>query len=151
MADTWVEKPFLKINEVDYSSAVRSINLTFGREPVEKTAGGDGTRTNLSGLKNWRCEVTLKDDYASSGLDEAMFALADAGTAFILRVRPSTAAISTSNPEYYTANASDVATAGAIFDGPYPLMGGSIGSLAEKSISFVPAGTATKLYRDVTP
>lgn len=150
MADTWVEKPFLKINEVDYSSSVRSISLTFGRETVEKTAGGDGTRVNMSGLKNWRCEVTLKDDYADNGLDDALYNLADAGTPFILRVRPSTDSSGAANPEYYTASNVDpfTAAAGAIFDGPYTLIGGSIGALAEKTVAFVPAGTATKLHRN---
>ena len=139
MADMFVEKPYLAINGVDYSSKVRSVKMTFGREAVEKTAGGDGTRINLSGLRTWRVEATLKEDYADNALDEALYALSDAGTAFTVAVRPSTDAISASNPEYGGS---------AVFDGPYDLIGGSIGALAEKTVAFVPAGA---IARDITP
>lgn len=135
MADSWVEKPYLSINAVDYSSKVRSVKLTFGREPIEKTAGGDGTRINMSGMKNWQIDVTLKDDYAASAMDSALFTLADAGTAFNIEVRPSTDAVSTSNPKY---------TGSALFSGPYDLVSGSVGALAEKTISFVPAGALSR-------
>lgn len=138
MADMFVEKPYLAINGVDYSSKVRSVKLTFGREAIEKTASGDGTKINLSGLRTWRVEATLKEDYADDGLDEALYTLSDAGTAFTVAVRPSTDGITASNPEY---------AGSAVFDGPYDLIGGSVGALAEKTVTFVPAGS---LARDIT-
>lgn len=149
MADMFVDNPYLMVNGVDYSSKVRSVKLSYGREPIETTSGGDGTRVSMPGLKSWRLEVTLKDDYVSSGLDQALFALSDAGTAFSVRVRPVNTAIGTSNPEWVTTNlAANASAAGAMIDGPYDLLSGSVGSLAEKTIAFIPAGgTQTKLTR----
>lgn len=135
MADTWVEKPFLSINGVDYSNNVISIDVDFGRDPIENTAGGDGTHISLSGLKKWTIKVTLNEDYADAGLDDALFALADAGTTFVVIVRPSTAAVGPNNPKY---------TGTAIFDGPYSLLAGSIGELAKKTVGFAAAGTLVR-------
>lgn len=150
MADTFVDDPYVMINAVDYSSKVRSVRLTGGREPVDRTAGGDGTRVALPGLRNWRLEVTFKEDLVDNGLDEALWALADAGTAVIIRVRPTQDAVGTGNPEWVTTNlAGDTATAGAIIDGPYDLVSGGIGALAEKTIAFIPGASQTKLTRTV--
>lgn len=150
MADTWVDDPYLMINAVDYSLAVRSISLTAGRQPVERTAGGDGGTQSIPGLRIWRLEVTLKDSYVDNGLDEALWALSDAGTVFILRVRPTSDAVAATNPEYVTTNlAGDTAAAGAIIDGPYDLVSGAVGSLAEKTIAFIPGAPQTRLMRTV--
>lgn len=148
MADTWVDDPYLSINGVDYSDQVRSISLTAGRLPVERTASGDGGTQSMPGLRNWRCEVTLKEDYANGGLDDALWALADAGTVFILRVRPTQDAVGTGNPEYVTTNlVGDTATAGAMVDGEYDLVSGTVGTLAEKTIAFIPGASQTRLMR----
>lgn len=135
MADMFIDNPYLAIGNVDYSSKVRSVKLTFGREAIEKTAGGDGTRINMNGLRNWRVEVTLKEDYAANGLDEELYALADAGAAFDVKVRPTTGAATATNPQY---------NGDAVFDGPYDLLSGSVGALAEKTIAFVAAGALTR-------
>lgn len=150
MADTFVDDPYLSVNGVDYSDYVQSITLTGGRETIEKTAGGDGGRINMPGLRIWRCEVTLKEDLTDGGIDEAIWVLADAGTVFILRVRPTTDVVSATNPEWVTTELTGlVATAGAIVDGAYDLVTGTVGSLATKTIAFVPGASQTKLTRTV--
>ena len=148
MADSWVDDPYLAINGVDYSLKIRSISLTGGRQSVDRTAGGDGGTISMPGLRIWRCEVTVKDDYANGGLDDALWALAEAGTPFILRVRPTSDAVANTNPEYVTTGLSGlVATAGAIFEGPFDLVSGAVGALAEKTLVIIPGAPQTRLMR----
>lgn len=143
MADTWLDKPHVTINGVNYSALVRRLGLTYGREPVEKTAGSDGMRISLSGLRNLRVELEMKEEFAS--LDTNFFTLIESGASFAVVIRPDKdAAISAANPEYQIA--------AMIFDGPIPLISGGVGELLTKSFALVPyTGGASAIVRDVTP
>lgn len=123
----------------DISTKVRQVTLRHGREAVEKTAGGDGTRVYMNGLRVTELEITLKEDYVNDGLDEDIWDLVEAGAAFEVHVRPSTDAISTANPDYY---------GDFILDGPVDLVSGPVGALMEKTLRLLPSETLT---RDVTP
>lgn len=140
MPDIFMQNPHVTLGSAgDISSKVRSVSLRHGRESIEKTASGDGTRVYMNGLRVTELEITLKEDYAVGALDDDIWALIEAGVAFEVHVRPTTGAISTANPDYF---------GDFIFDGAVDLISGSVGELQEKTLRLLPAETLT---RDVTP
>lgn len=140
MADIVLTDPYVLITGAgDISSKVQSVTLRHGREAIEKTAGGDGTRVYMNGLRVTSLEVTLKEDYVDDGLDEDLWTIVEAGAAVEVHVRPSTGAIDAANPDYY---------GDFIIDGPIDLVSGGVGELMKKTISLLPSETLT---RDITP
>lgn len=125
------------VNGVDLSDHVLSATLNYSGDLQEDTAMGDGTRTRLSGLKDWSLELNLKQDFASGSVDATLFSLVG-GSAVTVTVRPTSSAISATNPEF---------TGSAVLE-TYPPLGNSVGELANTTVTFQAAGTLT---RDVTP
>lgn len=122
----------------DLSSYVRSITLTYEAETADDTAMGDGTRSNIGGLKNWSVEVEFNQDYTSSAVDDTLFSLV--GTANAIVIRPDAGSVSTTNPEF----------GGTGVLSSYPPLGGSVGDVHTTSVSIVPGGSSPTLTRSTT-
>lgn len=125
------------INGVDLSDHVRQVTLNYSAEMQDETAMSRDTRINKPGLFNWSLEVEFNQDFAASEVDVTLFPLVGAA-AFPITVRPTTGAISATNPEYQ---------ANAVLESYGPI-DGSVGDLAVVTASFQSAGTLT---RDITP
>jgi hypothetical protein len=125
---------YILINAVNESSNGNQVSLPLSIDTLEKTAFGNDTHINQSGLKSWTIDVEFNQDFAAAGLDERMFALWNAGAAIAFEVRPTSGARSTSNPAY---------TANGIIKSYEPI-GNSVGELAGCKISVVAAGTLTR-------
>jgi hypothetical protein len=123
----------------DISSMITSIELALNWDEIEYTnfASG-GWREVTSGLGNGNVSVTFNDSYAASNVD-ALFGLG--GTfgptvqPIYLDVRPTSAARGSTNPSYVMLIRN--------FGGT--LLGGSVGSLATKSMTFRLSGRPTRL------
>jgi len=122
----------VEIGGNDISANVSSVTLNYEADAVEKTCMGDGTHLNMGGLKNWGLELELLDDYDAAAVDSILFPLV--GTEVACLVRPSSAVVGVSNPEY---TGQGIITA-------YPPLGGSVGDAAGSSISIVPAGALAR-------
>ena len=134
----WTDANVL-INAVDLSPSVRSATLTFDAEMLDETVmGAATTRLNKPGLFNWNLEVEFLQDYATGAFpDDTLFSLVGAA-AFVVAIRPTSAVISATNPEY-TGNAV-IAT--------YNPLAGLVGDLAVTTVRFMSAGALTL---DITP
>ncbi len=123
----------LTINAVDYTalSMVKSAQLTMDAAQLDPTAMGDSWVEVLGGLKSGSLAVLFNDDYAASSIDQLLFPLF--GTVVTFLVRPTTAAVSVTNPNY----------TGSIFIAHHSL-GGAVGDLAAKSLTFPTSGTITR-------
>lgn len=122
----------VEINAVNLSSLVRKVTLTPSADAQESTAMGATYRARLGGLKDWKVEVEFNQDYAASLVDVTLFPLL--GTTFTVKIRPTTGAISTTNPEYQGT--------GLLTE--YTPIDGSVGDLATAKVSIMGAGTLTR-------
>ena len=111
----------------DLSSYAKSVSLNYGIEFLDRTHIYDTHRRRVPNLKNWSISVTLIDNFADGHVDETLFNLvgADSSNCWI-QIKPiSTAVGSATNPRY----------CGRTFLESFP-MGGGIGELASKSVTF---------------
>lgn len=134
MASLAFTDAFLSINAVDLSDRVKSVTLTYEAEMLDDTSMGDTTRINLAGLKNWQMQVDFKQDFAASEVDATIFPLVSGGTTFTVILRPTSASVSATNPNY---------TGTGIISNYSPL-GNQVGELATAPVTIVPAGALSR-------
>lgn len=128
---------YLSFNAVDLSDHVKSAVITANAAQLDSTAMGDTWVENTSGLKSGTLAVTFNDDFAASSVDATTWAAFLAGVAVACAVKPVNTTIATTNPEYqFNVQPAEWG------------MGGSVGDLAAKTLTFPITGAIT---RDVTP
>lgn len=125
------------INAVDLSDHVKSVSLVYEAANLDDTVMGDDTVSGKGGLFSWSVDVTFLQDYASGKVDATLFPLVGTDS-FTISVQPVSGAESATNPKY----------TGPVILTSYTPMAGSVGDLAEATVSFAAAGTLTQ---DVTP
>ena len=124
------------VNSVDYTDHLKSAVLAVDAAQLDTTDFASAGWTEvIGGLKSGTLTLNFMDDVAASDVDEELWALV--GTVVAYTVKPTSAAISTSNPEY---QGSVLVTSHSI--------GGGVGELAAKSVTWPISGAIT---RDTTP
>jgi hypothetical protein len=91
--------------------------------------GTTGTRSNRPGLKNWSMEAEFLQDFAVGAVDATLFSLVGA-VPFPISARPTSAAVSATNPSY---------SGNAVLES-YPPLSGEVGVLGTVSASFRSGG-----------
>lgn len=110
---------------------VKSAVLTVDVAQLDSTAMGDTWVEVIGGLKSGQLAITFNDDAAASNIDSILWPLL--GTVVTFEVRPTDSAVGTSNPKY---TGSVLISQAAI--------GGGVGELAAKSLTFPTSGTVTR-------
>ncbi len=101
MAAIILKKAHLLINAVDLSAEIQSITLNLTKDGPQSTAMGDDSHEFLpDGMKDGSFDVTFRADYASGSVDATLWGIFNGTTTVAFVIRPSTAAKSTSNPEF---------------------------------------------------
>ena len=121
------------INAVDLSDHCKSVTVNYSAETQDDTVMGDDTRSAIAGLKEWSMSIEFAQDHAASNVDATLFPLIGAA-AFTVTVRPTSAAVSATNPNF---------TGSAILTS-YPPMGGAVGDFATTTAEFAAAGTLSR-------
>jgi len=129
---------YVSVNAVNLSDHVKEINLTLDKEEVDSTCMGDTVRNFLDSFHTWTCSVRFMQDFAAGEVDATLYPLYLNDTQFTLAIRPTSGAISATNPEY---------TATARLK-TYPPLTGAVGAGDEITVTFSPV---TAMVRDVTP
>jgi hypothetical protein len=128
---------------VDISALVTSVELSLQTDEVEFTNfASAGWRQKTPGLQMGTVALTLNDDYAAS-LSDAIFGLggtvgimsANSASAYYMDIRPTSSARSATNPSYVLRFLN---LGGSI-------VGGSVGSLALKTLTFPTTGVVSRL------
>lgn len=117
----------LVYNSVDLSDHVRTVTVTMSSEDVDITAMGATARAHLPGLRDDRIEVEFYQDFAASKVDQTIVAQ-QGGAGATLVVKPTTSAVSSTNPSY-TVTA-------APFD--YTPINGTVGDADTINVTFLP-------------
>jgi hypothetical protein len=95
---TYLSNPTVTINSVDLSDQCTSATVTYTAEALESTAFGDTARKYTSGLQNNEVTVTLYQSFAATETEATIYNLV--GTTTNLVLKPSSAAVGTTNPSY---------------------------------------------------
>jgi hypothetical protein len=119
----------LTVNAVDLSDHVREIKIDMSAEDLDATAMGAVSKAHAVGLRDDRGEVTFLQDYAASKVDATLSPLVSATTGFVIVVKPTTAAVSATNPSY-TMTA-------LLFD--YSPIDAAVGEISMPEVTFLPA------------
>jgi hypothetical protein len=137
MAVVVLTNMYLLFNSVDLSDHIKVAKLAAEMAQLDSTAMGDSWIENTGGLKSGTINIETLDDFASGSIDATVWSAFNTGTAIAVAVRPVNTTIAATNPEYQFN----------ILPNQWN-MGGSLGELAMKSLTFPITGAIT---RDVTP
>ncbi|MGN9802066.1 radical SAM protein [Micromonospora sp. L32] len=114
----------VEINSVLMSSWVTSVQLPQEFEALEDTAMGDTARSRIAGLEDSTITINFNDDFAAGAVDATLWAARK--TVVVIKVRPTSAAISATNPEYV----------GSFLVNQLSPFGSGVGELATRSVSW---------------
>lgn len=114
----------VEVNSVDLSDWVTSVQLPIEFEALEDTAMGDTARSRVAGLEDSTITINFNDDFAASAVDATIWAARK--TAVVIKVRPTSASIGATNPEYV----------GSYLVTQVNPFGNSVGELATRSVSW---------------
>ena len=123
---------YTALNGTDRSADIKSSVLTVDAAQLDTTdfASG-GWVEQIGGLKSASLQINFQDDAANSAIDDILWGLL--GTVVTFEVRPTSAAVGTSNPKY-TGSVLITSTS----------LGGAVGELAMKSLTFPTSGAVAR-------
>lgn len=129
------------INSVDLSDHVRSITVNDESEDHDVTAMGANSRQRLLGLGDANIEIELYQDFAAGEVHATLQPLKGSNTPFPVFIKPTSAAISATNPQVQMAE--------AVMPN-YTSLDGEVGEPSMVTATFLNAGQAGIVY-DITP
>lgn len=117
----------VELNSVVISTSTKKATIEFERDEQDSTTfGGSGWKSNKGGLKGGSLGLDLVNDFAAAALDSQLWTLFEANAAVSAKIRPTSSAIGTSNPEY----------AGDVTILQYTPIDASVGDLAITSVTW---------------
>jgi len=136
LANSVVEIGATSASTTDITDQVTAVTVNYVVEALEDTAFGSTARTNTGGLQNNSASITLYASYAASESYAVLSALV--GTKCFLRVKPTSAALSATNPGFELTST---------FLSALPVVNSNLGELAVYEIELM-GGT---YVADITP
>lgn len=88
----------VEVNSVVLSSFCTAVTLPQEFDALDDTAFGDTARSRIKGLGDSTLQLSFNQDFAAGGPDATIAAAV--GTVVVVKVRPTSSAISATNPEY---------------------------------------------------
>ena len=128
------------INGVDLTDHISEVTIETTRDENDTTCFGATNKSTAAGLGDATITMTAKQDFAAGEIDATLFPLSTTDTPFVVAVKPTSAAISATNPEYQMTS--------LMFG--YSPISGSVGGPLETPLTFRNASQAG-LVRDTTP
>jgi hypothetical protein len=124
------------INGVNLSEFITSVSLSTSDDVVDTTGFGVGARTRVAGLSDNSVTLEFNQDFAAGGPEVSINAVGSSlvGTTPTIVVKPTSGAVSVSNPSYSFA---------AVVAEWQPLSS-SVGELATISTTWPISGVITK-------
>jgi len=122
---TYLSNPVVTVNSVDLSDQCSAATFTRTIEALEATAFGDVSRKYVGGLEANEVTLTLYMSYEAAETYATLNGLV--GTSTNLKVKPTSAAVSATNPE--------VTITGAFLES-LPVVNATMGELSTIDITF---------------
>lgn len=121
------------VNGVDLSNRVAEVEVNINADEVETTAMGATGKARLAGLRDDSFTLKFRQDFAAANVDATMFPLVGAAP-FTVVVKPTSAAVSATNPSY----------TGSCILTEYQPIAGEVGSVADASVTLPVDGAITR-------
>lgn len=116
----------------DISDHVASVTLNSTVNEVQTTAMGNTAITRVGGLLDNSVTLEFHQDFATSSIEAIVYPLI--GTVTTMKIKPTSSATSTSNPQYvFSALVSE-----------WTPISGAVGELSTASVTWPISGTITK-------
>jgi hypothetical protein len=128
----------ISINGQDLSTSLKQIEFSESTAALEDTGMGVTTKSNAVGLDEWTMTCTFLQGYGALGVDATIAAVRAGRAAVALIAKPTSGAISATNPAY-TGNG--ICTA-------YNPIAATVGEVVLAQVTFACDGSLT---RDTTP
>jgi len=122
---TYLSNPVVTINAVDMTDQCSTAVLTRVIESLESTSFGQTNRSYVGGLENSTLTVTMYNSFAVSETYATLKALV--GTQVTVKIKPTSAATSATNPE---------SSLTAAYMESLPIINGQLGALDTIDITF---------------
>ena len=122
---TYLSNPVVTVNSISLTDQCTAATLTVRYDQLESTAFGDTDRYYVKGLGNHELTLTLYMSYASSETYATLSTLV--GTQTTVRVQPTSAADSATNPGFILTGA---------FLAELPVLNASMGELSTIDVTF---------------
>jgi hypothetical protein len=100
MAKFVLKNAVITVDGDDISDHVSSVTIETSRDEVDVTAFGASNREMLAGLGDATITLEVFQDFESNEIDQNMFQHSIEDSPFEVTVRPTSNAISATNPEY---------------------------------------------------
>jgi hypothetical protein len=123
---TYLSNPVVTINNVALTDQATAATFTHRFDQLEATAFGDTDRKFVKGLGNHEVTISLYMSYAANETYATLAALV--GTATTVKVKPTSAVASATNPEFVLTGA---------FLAEAPVANATMGELSTLDITFV--------------
>ena len=126
MTTTYLSNPVVTVNTVNLTDQCTAATVTHRFDQLESTAFGDTDRKYVKGLGNHEVTLSLYMSYATSETYATLAALV--GTTTTVRVQPTTAVDSATNPGFILTGA---------FLAELPVINATMGELSTVDVTFV--------------
>lgn len=117
---------FILVNNVNLSDHISSVEVNFVKDEVETTNFSGQGRERIAGLKDDSFVLNFHQDFAAGEVNSVLSPLYHNETEFEVVVRPTSSAVSATNPEY----------TGTCILLEYQPLSGSVGDLSETEVTF---------------
>lgn len=127
MAKIVLKDCYIVINGTNFSDHVSEVTVNLSKDDVETTSFSGSGRERVAGLKDDSFELKIQQDYAPASTDAVLYPLYNNETEFTLEVRPTSAAVSATNPKY----------TGTCVLFEYSPLDGKVGDLSETKVKIM--------------
>lgn len=123
-----LKNPQITVNSVDLSDHISSVEVMLSKEEVDTTSFGSlGKKERVAGLEDASFTLNFQQDFATAEVDATLYPLWANETIFPVVVKPSTAAVSATNPSY----------SGSCVILEYAPLSGAVGDLSETDVELL--------------
>jgi hypothetical protein len=127
MAITVLTDVSVVYNTVDLSSNVESVEIDMTSEDVDITAMGATSRVHTPGLRDDKITINFFQNYAAAKVDATISPLVGSAAGATMVVKPTTSAVSSTNPSYTAIVAPFT----------YKPLSGQVGAASQTSVEFL--------------
>lgn len=134
MARIVLTDAYVKLNNVDLSDHIASVEIAQSFDEVETTAFGDGGRTRVAGLEDSSISLAFHQDFAASSVDQTISPLVGGTAAFEIRAVGTATGLSSTNPKW----------TGTVLVTEWNPLSGAVGELSTADVTWPVSGQITR-------
>lgn len=134
MARIVLTDAYIKLNNVDLSDHIASVEIAQSFDSIETTAFGDSGRTRTGGLEDSSITLSFHQDFASASVDATIAPLVGGTAAFEIRAVGTATAVSSTNPKW----------TGTVLVTEWSPLSGAVGELSTADVTWPVSGQVTR-------